>query len=151
MNSESVNPIKALKAFPLNEIDRFPAWAQRYLSKYASTQNFHQTFQVSHSVMIFQSLCATNLSPSDNWLWQSSMLALRILSKINDSENPAVLSKMDDELFATLLLIKEYFVINGCWDPNSCLIDIGKVWIEPDHDGSYYLEKFNLNYEVLSS
>ena len=33
MNSESVNPMKALKAFPLNEMERFPEFVKRFFPK----------------------------------------------------------------------------------------------------------------------
>jgi hypothetical protein len=148
MNTEAPNQTKALQVFPLGEIDKFPAWAQRCITRYAASQNFYQTFQVSHCVMIFASIFATRLTPSDTWLWKSANSALLILSKINETETSI---KLDDELLATLLLIKEYFVINNCSEPNSCILDITKVWIEPEYEAAYYLEKFNLNYEILSS
>ena len=148
MNTEALNQTKALQAFPLCEIIKFPTWAQRCITKYAASQNFYQTFQVSHSVMIFASIFATRITPSDSWLWKYANSALLILSKINET---AISTKLDDELLATLLLIKEYFVINNCLEPSSCLLDITKVWIEPEHEAAYYLEKFNLNYEMLSS
>jgi len=135
--------MKLLKEFPLNEIEKFPLWANKCITKYVAAENFYQVFQVSHAIMIFDALWSSGVATDDEWLKSFSIDALQILAKINSSEDEITKSNLENEMLGILLLIKEYFLINDCSDPNNSLIDITKVWKKPPKNANFYFQNFN--------
>jgi hypothetical protein len=143
--------MKPLMEFPLNEIEKFPLWANRCITKYVATENFYTVFQVSHAIMIFDALWSSGIATDDEWLKSFAIDALHILAKIDSSEDEITRLNLDNEMLAILLLIKEYFLINDCPDPNNSLIDITKIWKKPAENAGFYFQNLNHLQEYLRS
>lgn len=141
---------KPAKARPYGEIENFSAWAKKCIGKYAEKGNLHQTFQVSHASMIFESLWATGTVPSEGLLLDWGKSALYALEKLNTAQTPNELSELDEEILAIILYIREYFIINDCFDPYSCMTVLGKIWVEPEHPPRHYLSQLKVFTQVLT-
>jgi hypothetical protein len=142
-NSISFELVKPEQERPFGEIEKFQPWAQSCIKKYLATGNLNQVFQISHAAVIFESLWSLGVVPNDDWLLISGKSALFTLEKINKAQTQEKRSEFEDELLAITLLIREYFIINDCFDPNSGLIEVGKKWKKPEHLPKYYLNQLH--------
>ena len=93
--------------------------------------------------MIFESLWSLGVVPNDDWLLISGKSALFALEELNTAQTQERQSEFEDELLAIILLIREYFIINDCFDPNSGLIEVEKKWKKPEHFPKYYLNQLH--------
>jgi hypothetical protein len=93
--------------------------------------------------MIFESLYQTGTVPFEDWLINAGKSALYTLEKINNSKTTNEVPKLNDELLAQILYIREYFIINNCFDPHSGTTTVGEIWTKPQHLPRYYLDKLN--------
>ncbi len=100
--------------------------------------------------MIFESLWSLVVVPNDEWLLTSGKNALFTLEKFNTTQTQEMFSEFDDELLAITLSIREYFIMNDCFDPNSGLIEVGKIWKKPEHSPKYYLDQLHRTIETFS-
>lgn len=152
MTKSLVDPLsfKALRAEPFEQIDNFQSWAKACVSQYIKNGNLYQVFQVTHATMIFESLWSAGTSPSEGWLRDSGVSALFVLKKITSEKDSATLSAVNDEMLSILLSIREYFVINECFDPNTAVMTVGKIWKEPEFPPAYYFNKLHTVTETLT-
>lgn len=135
---------------PFGEIEKFQPWVQSCIQKYLTTGNLYQVFQISHAAVIFESLWSLGVAPIDEWLLKVGKSALFALEKLNTAQTQEKRSELEDELLAITLLIREYFIINDCFDPNSGLVEVGKIWKQPEHPPKYYLDKLHRIVETFS-
>ena len=149
-NSKEFELLKPERARPFGEIDKFQPWAKNCINKYLTTGTLDQVFQVSHAAVIFESLWSLGVVPNDDWLLTMGKTALLTLEKFNTVQTQEMLSELDDELLAVTLSIREYFIINDCFDPNSGLIEVGKIWKKPEHTPKYYLDQLHRTVETFS-
>ena len=149
-NSMDFELVKTEQARPFGEIDKFQPWAKKCIKKYIETGNLEQVFQISHAAVIFESLWSMGLVPNDEWLLTSGKSALFTLEKFNTAITPEVLSELEDELLAVILSIREYFVINDCFDPHTSMIEVGKIWRKPEQPPKHYLDQLHITKETFS-
>ena len=145
MTKSLVEPLSfnTLRAEPFEQIENFQSWAKACVSLHIVNGNLHQVFQVAHAIMIFETLWSGGTFPSEGWLRDSGVSALYVLKKITSEEDTATLSAVNDELLSILLCIREYFVINECFDPNSAVMTVGKIWKEPEFPPAYYFNQLH--------
>jgi hypothetical protein len=149
-NSMEFELVKPERARPFGEIEKFQPWAKNCIKKYLTTGTLDQVFQVSHAAVIFESLWSLGVVPNDEWLLTSGKTALFTLEKFNTTQTQEMFSELDDELLAITLSIREYFIINDCFDPNSGLNEVGKIWKKPEHSPKYYLDQLHRTIETFS-
>ena len=68
---------------------------------------------------------------------------LYTLEKINNSKTTNEVPKLNDELLAQILYIREYYIINNCFDPHSDTRIVEEIWTKPQHPPRHYLDKLN--------
>lgn len=141
--------VKPMRIRPYNEIDKFPLWAKKCIKKYISSGTLQQVFKVSHAAMIYEFLWARGVRPQEGWLLDSAKSVLSSLEKFDANENSEEANHLDEDILANILCIREYFVINDCHDPNTCVTSIEKKWTEPDHPPRHYLNQLHVLIETM--
>lgn len=135
--------LKPILAKPFNEVDNFPLWAKKCIKKYVQSGTLVQVFKVSHAAMIYQSLWEYGVSPKEDRLFDAAKSVLYCLEKFNTARSAEEENQLHEDILANILWIREYFIINNCHDPYTSMVEVGKIWIEPEFSSKYYFDQLH--------
>ena len=148
MTSKSIKP---LQIHPFNvDLKIYTSWSKKCLRKYITSGNFRQLYEVSQSIMLYESLWHRVATSSESWLDNAVTSAMFILHEISFQKKLKITSEQDNKLLAILLAIREYFVINNCHDPYNGKAYVGQIWLKPEFEFNYYLIRLHLEKETFT-